>query len=97
MIATLVPPGAHRVTIFPCHPIGNRETKCISDFFGLYFTVHGTGNDVDTFFGERCTALLKACKQATTEGSPMAAVKKNDGERRLQVLRQAESISACNF
>jgi hypothetical protein len=95
MVATLVPPGAHRITIFPCHPIGNREPKWISNFFSLYFSVDGTSNDIDTFFGERSTAFLIACKQATAKRSPMASIKKNNSERRLQILGQVDSISAC--
>jgi hypothetical protein len=95
MIAALIPPGAHRITIFPGYPIGNRESKWRGDFFSLYFSVHCTSNDIDTFFSERSTAFLKACKQATTKGSPMASIKKNDSKRRLQIFRQVDSISAC--
>jgi len=75
MIAALIPPGTYRITIFPCHPIGNRESKWFSDFFSLYFSVDGTSNDIDTFLGERSTAFLIARKQATTIGSPMASIK----------------------
>ena len=75
MIAALIPPGPHRVTIFPCHPIGNRKSKWFSDFFSLYFSVDGTSNDIDTFFRERSTAFLIARKQATAIGSPVASIK----------------------
>ena len=97
MVAALIPPGAHRITIFPVHPIGNRESKWLSDFFSFQFSVDGTSNDIDTFFSERGTAFLITCKQATTKGSPMTSIKKNDSERSLKIFRQAESISACNL
>ena len=97
MIAALVPPGAHRVTMLPCHPIGNREPKWFSDFFSFYFSVDGPGNNIDTFFSERSTAFLIACKQATAIGSPIPSIKKNDSERRLQILGQVDSISARNL
>lgn len=94
MVTTLIPPCAHRITIGSGHAIGNREIKRLSDLFCFYLGVDGSSNDTDTFFRERCTALLKACKQTTTKGSPMAAIKKNDCERRLQVFRQVDCVPA---
>ena len=85
MIPSFLPPGTYRITVRPGHPIGDTKTQRLGDLERFFFGINRTGDEGDTFFCERITAFFVAFKQATTIGSPVPAIEKYDGKRRLNI------------
>ena len=45
MIPALLPPGAYRIPIGTCHPVGHRVAQILGDGQGVFLAVYRSGVD----------------------------------------------------